>query len=96
MTDQEAISQLKDLYNGPARLTQKQYMALDKAIEALKLAICVDAVSDSIGTQDFSNSKNYTRCLRCNRTLKDPISQERGYGEICWKKHMLDTQQTLF
>ncbi|WP_048181333.1 DUF6011 domain-containing protein [Methanosarcina sp. MTP4] len=25
-------------------------------------------------------------CLRCNRPLKNPLSQERGYGPECWKK----------
>lgn len=36
-----------------------------------------------------------TRCLRCGRTLKDPISQSRGYGETCWNKHLVDKQETL-
>ncbi|WP_145099193.1 DUF6011 domain-containing protein [Sporomusa sp. KB1] len=25
-----------------------------------------------------------SRCKRCNRTLKDPLSIERGYGPVCW------------
>lgn len=27
-------------------------------------------------------------CRRCNRKLKDPLSVERGFGEICYQKHM--------
>lgn len=27
-------------------------------------------------------------CRRCNRKLKDPISVERGFGEICYHKYM--------
>ena len=40
--------------------------------------------------------KHYSKCLRCGRTLKDPMSQERGYGEVCWNKHLLDRQTKLF
>lgn len=39
--------------------------------------------------------KEYSRCIRCGRTLKDPISKSRGYGEICWNKHLVDKQKTL-
>jgi len=28
----------------------------------------------------------YTRCLRCNRSLRDPTSKRRGYGPECWNK----------
>ena len=42
-------------------------------------------------TQDPRN-----RCIRCGRKLKDPIAQERGYGEICWQKHLSGNQQALF
>ena len=27
---------------------------------------------------------NYQKCKRCGRTLKDPGSQARGYGPICF------------
>jgi hypothetical protein len=27
-------------------------------------------------------------CRRCNRKLKDPVSVERGFGEICYHKYM--------
>lgn len=27
-------------------------------------------------------------CRRCNRKLKDPESIERGFGPICYEKHM--------
>ena len=35
-------------------------------------------------------------CLRCGRRLKTPEAQERGYGDICWKKHLRDSQTKLF
>lgn len=40
--------------------------------------------------------KLHKKCLRCNRTLKTQDAQERGYGEVCWKKHLNDRQSTLF
>ena len=30
--------------------------------------------------------KHLTRCLRCNRILKDAKSIARGYGSVCYKK----------
>ena len=40
--------------------------------------------------------KVYSRCLRCGKALKNPVAQERGYGEVCWKKTQLDKQTKLF
>ena len=40
--------------------------------------------------------KQYSKCLRCGRTLKNPIAQERGYGDVCWNKQLRDTQTKLF
>lgn len=28
------------------------------------------------------------RCARCHRALKDPTSKERGFGPVCWSKHV--------
>ena len=39
--------------------------------------------------------KEYSRCIRCGRILKNPDAKERGYGEVCWKKHLIDKQKTL-
>ena len=25
-------------------------------------------------------------CLRCHRRLKDEVSRQRGYGDVCWEK----------
>lgn len=38
----------------------------------------------------------FTRCLRCGRLLKDDVAKERGYGKVCWSKHLLDKQSQLF
>lgn len=35
------------------------------------------------------------RCKRCHRSLTDPESIDRGYGNICWQKHLADKQTTL-
>lgn len=38
----------------------------------------------------------HSHCIRCGKALKNPKAQERGYGEICWQKHLSDNQQALF
>ena len=38
-------------------------------------------------------SVSSSRCKRCNRVLKDPIAQSRGYGSVCWKQHLKDSVQ---
>lgn len=43
-----------------------------------------------------ADNRSYAKCIRCGRALKDPISQSRGYGDVCWKKHLTDKQRTLF
>lgn len=50
----------------------------------------------SIIVEPIEKKKMYSRCIRCGRTLKNPIAQERGYGEVCWTKHLHDNQTTLF
>ena len=30
--------------------------------------------------------KEYDRCLRCNRKLKNPEARKIGYGKICYEK----------
>lgn len=32
-------------------------------------------------------------CKRCGRKLKDQISIERGFGKICLKKHLLESNK---
>lgn len=44
----------------------------------------------------FPQTKLHTKCLRCGRRLKNAEAQERGYGDVCWEKHLTDTQATLF
>lgn len=31
--------------------------------------------------------KEYDRCLRCGRKLKDPRTRRLGYGKVCFDKH---------
>lgn len=40
--------------------------------------------------------KLYSKCLRCGRALKNEQAQERGFGDVCWKKHLMDKQTTMF
>jgi len=30
------------------------------------------------------------KCKRCKRELKDPVSIEREYGDVCWRKTFPD------
>lgn len=38
------------------------------------------------------------RCRRCNRKLKDEESKQRGFGKLCYKKHLaaLQNRRRLF
>ena len=35
----------------------------------------------------------FTKCLKCNRILKNKLAQERGYGNHCWKLHTIEVQR---
>lgn len=35
-------------------------------------------------------------CLRCGRRLKNPVARERGYGNICYKKMVVEQGTKLF
>lgn len=32
------------------------------------------------------NKREYYRCLRCGRALKNPEYRLRGFGKVCWEK----------
>ena len=73
----------------------------EKVTVHFKDTMCIKGICKEIPQVDISDIiSRYNlakkRCLRCGRILKDPISQERGYGETCWKKHLADNQTTLF
>lgn len=36
--------------------------------------------------------KRSKRCKRCGRKLKSQKSQELGFGDVCFKKHMAETR----
>ncbi len=38
---------------------------------------------------------DHPKCLRCNRSLKDPKWRGLGYGKKCYAKHCQECQQTL-
>lgn len=37
--------------------------------------------------QNEEPKKEYTRCLRCGRILKNPIYKELGMGKTCYEKY---------
>ena len=91
MTDEQAADILEDLFfngvkvggrgNGKTTLQLAYNTAVIKAVNKLRGTPAKDI---------------HHRCLRCGRILKNPEAQERGYGEICWKKFKTDLQQSLF
>lgn len=46
--------------------------------------------------QPVEEHKSYSKCFRCGRRLRSEEAQERGYGKICWRKHLAETRQQLF
>ncbi len=47
--------------------------------------------------KDGTNSPlMFKYCLRCGRRLKTLEAQERGYGDVCWKKQQMNKQGILF
>lgn len=34
----------------------------------------------------MENNKEYLRCLRCNRKLKNEEAKKMGYGKVCLEK----------
>lgn len=66
-----------------------------------KDTMCIKGICKEIpqvNISDIINRFNLAkkRCLRCGRLLKNPEAKERGYGEVCWKKHLQDSQTMLF
>lgn len=37
----------------------------------------------------------FSRCKRCSRSLRNPKSQEIGYGKICLEKHKAEAERAL-
>lgn len=48
------------------------------------------------GMCERMNTHTFQRCIRCGKKLKDDVAKERGYGKVCWQKHLVDKQNTLF
>ena len=44
------------------------------------------ATQQSIPGQEAPQKSGATKCSRCKRTLKDPVSVERGAGPVCAKR----------
>ena len=37
--------------------------------------------------------KEYEYCLRCGRKMKNEEARLRGFGLVCWKKHLIEHAQ---
>lgn len=91
MTDAQAADILEDLFfngisvggrgNGKTIMQLTYNTAVIKAINKLR---------------GLTPKPLYSKCIRCGRALKNPIAQERGYGDVCWEKHLRDKQTKLF
>lgn len=55
----------------------------------------IDKCGGALWVSADNNKKIYSKCIRCGRRLKNVEAQERGFGKICWQKHLMDNQQTL-
>jgi len=56
----------------------------------------VDKCGGALWVKQEDSKKEYGKCIRCGRRLKSAEAQERGFGKICWKKHLADNQPPLF
>ena len=75
----------------------------EKVTVHFKDTMCIKGVCKEIPTVDIKSvidnlnkGSSIPRCIRCGRKLKNPEAQQRGYGEICWNKHLSDKQISLF
>lgn len=46
--------------------------------------------------EESQKTKEYDRCIRCGRKLKNPEYRQRGYGAVCWEKRIQRKKQSLF
>lgn len=37
----------------------------------------------------------YDKCRKCGKKLTDPVSMERGYGEVCWYKKISQPKKVM-
>jgi len=68
-----------------------------------KDTMCIKGVCREIPKVDVKSvfdkldkGSSIPKCIRCGRKLTNPEAQQRGYGDVCWKKHLADNQTTLF
>ena len=40
-----------------------------------------------------TEKKPYDRCLRCGRKLKNEQARLRGFGDVCYKKHLVENNK---
>ena len=41
-------------------------------------------------------NKEYEYCLRCGRKLKNAEARKKGFGEVCYKKMLVEHKKRLF
>ena len=80
--------------NGDSISVTHTYFGSKEEIDTMQKTLR-EVVSTAL-VADSQLKRDYTRCIRCGRVLKNPEARERGYGDICWKKHLSDKQSRLF
>lgn len=80
-----------------------EFQINEKVMVHFKDTMCIKGVCRAIPTVDVKSvfdtldkGSSIPKCIRCGRKLTNPEAQQRGYGDICWKKHLADNQATLF
>ena len=53
-------------------------------------------MNDNSDKEKQDNEIIHSKCLRCNRPLKDPESQKIGMGKVCLMKSKQDKHKKLF
>ena len=84
-------------------MTEEQFVTISRDIDQILNKHGYQIGIAMGGTGDFEmqvfvepiEHKTYLNCKRCGRRLKNPETRARGYGEVCWKKHLADNQQTI-
>lgn len=92
MTDEQAADILEDLFFNGVKVGGRGY-----GKTTLQLTYNTAIIKALNKLRGISPSKKlYSQCIRCGRALKNPVAQERGYGDICWQKQLHDNQTKLF
>ena len=80
----------KDYVDAIIRVRVPEWQIGEKVFICFPDTMQTHSICERVGTVKF------TRCIRCGKVLKNPEAKERGYGAVCWQKHIRDSQNNLF